>query len=394
MKAKITLYTSDKKAKEGFPIKLIVSSGSKRKRKSLGFYSTESNWDFDKDLPKRSHSQFSELFPFLANIQSRIILLPTMQFNSIDEVINFLLKKQAKEISKCFYEFADEFIQRKRNLGKEKTAEIYRTGINQLKVFSPDLNFDELTYSLLMDFKEYKLAGKTSNNTISNYFRTYRSIYNDACKRGIAEDKSPFKGVFSGLKTRAAQNKKKYLTKETVKLLENAELTGVKDKIRNMFLLQFFLGGQDLKDIYYLKWNQIYDGRIFFKRSKIGQKGYEFDLKIFDKTQTILDKLSSDDSIYVLDGRKDFTGYETFRRRYTRYLIQIQQELKIEVQPKGGNLGIKVARHTFANIGKRELIEEDLLRELMGHERDDIDNWYKDRFPESIRDRALWKIIC
>jgi hypothetical protein len=29
----------------------------------------------------------------------------------------------------------------------------------------------------------------------------------------------------------------------------------------------------------------------------------------------------------------------------------------------------------------------------MGHERDDVDQYYKDRFPEAVRDEALFKII-
>jgi hypothetical protein len=33
------------------------------------------------------------------------------------------------------------------------------------------------------------------------------------------------------------------------------------------------------------------------------------------------------------------------------------------------------------------------MRELMGHERDDIDTIYKDKYPEAIRDQAHYKII-
>jgi hypothetical protein len=29
----------------------------------------------------------------------------------------------------------------------------------------------------------------------------------------------------------------------------------------------------------------------------------------------------------------------------------------------------------------------------MGHERNDIDNYYKDKYPEKMRDEALFKII-
>lgn len=50
-------------------------------------------------------------------------------------------------------------------------------------------------------------------------------------------------------------------------------------------------------------------------------------------------------------------------------------------------------RHTFATLGKFKRIEEDLLRELMGHERNDIDTVYKDKYPEAQMDAAQVKII-
>jgi hypothetical protein len=50
-----------------------------------------------------------------------------------------------------------------------------------------------------------------------------------------------------------------------------------------------------------------------------------------------------------------------------------------------------VARHSFANRANL-MIETDITRELMGHERDDVDNYYKDKYPEK-RDLALLKLL-
>jgi hypothetical protein len=71
----------------------------------------------------------------------------------------------------------------------------------------------------------------------------------------------------------------------------------------------------------------------------------------------------------------------------------VQSQEKIEVLPVGGFIRIKVARHTFATIGKQLVVETDLLRELMGHERKDVDTIYKDKYPENVRDLAHEKII-
>jgi hypothetical protein len=59
----------------------------------------------------------------------------------------------------------------------------------------------------------------------------------------------------------------------------------------------------------------------------------------------------------------------------------------------GNNLAIKVARHTFGNIGKLLMIDDNVLRELMGHQRDTVDNYYKDKYPQTVRDEAHFKII-
>ena len=71
----------------------------------------------------------------------------------------------------------------------------------------------------------------------------------------------------------------------------------------------------------------------------------------------------------------------------------MQTAENIEVQPLGGKIRIKVARHSFATIAKGLFIDTDLLRELMGHERNDVDTIYKDKYPEKVRDEALLKII-
>jgi len=39
------------------------------------------------------------------------------------------------------------------------------------------------------------------------------------------------------------------------------------------------------------------------------------------------------------------------------------------------------------------MIDTDIIRELMAHERNDVDNFYKDKFSEKVRDEALFKII-
>jgi integrase len=59
----------------------------------------------------------------------------------------------------------------------------------------------------------------------------------------------------------------------------------------------------------------------------------------------------------------------------------------------GLNISMKCARHTFASAAKDKGVDGDLLRELMGHRRNDVDNYYKEAYPEKMRDKAQMKVI-
>lgn len=216
-------------------------------------------------------------------------------------------------------------------------------------------------------------------------------MYNKAVLLYKLHDAKPFEGVFTSLKQKSFSSKKKYLDREMLQKLEALELKSEKQKYVDLFLLQFYFGGCDLIDIYYLNKKQLRRGRVNFERTKTNT-GTRIDLKIHPKAAAILAKFENETE-YILPFKKDRAVYETFRRTYQRALVYVQKAHAIEIEPTGGPIGVKVARHTFATLGKNLLIEPDILRELMGHERDDVDNYYKDKYPEAMRDEALFRII-
>src|SRR5690606_22743984 len=186
---------------------------------------------------------------------------------------------------------------------------------------------------------------------------------------------------------------KKYISKDSIRRLEFVKhVADSASKYTDLWLLQFYFGGVDLIDVYFLKKKQFRKGRVYFER---GKTGVMVDLLVSEKAQKIIDKWKDPDerSEWLFPWRKDNDGYKSFFRRLYGYLQKVQDREKIEVLPAGGNLASKVARHTFATIGKQKGIDQEILRELMGHERDEVDNYYKDRFPEAVRDKALLEII-
>tara|TARA_B110000503_G_C7033666_1_gene365131 strand:- start:161 stop:988 length:828 start_codon:yes stop_codon:yes gene_type:complete len=268
---------------------------------------------------------------------------------------------------------------------------VYKNVLAQFGNYMDHLPASEINFAILSSFKNFMITKGNSKATIHGYLSILRSLYNKASQKHGFENLKPFNGVFAGLKIKSYNSKKKHISKQDIQKLEAWSGPKLKTEAVDLFLLQFYFAGADLIDIYYLENKQIVDERLFFERGKTST-GKLIEISIHPKAGAILKKYQNK-SKFVFEFRKDIKGYETFRSRYAKNLKKVQIQLEINVAHIGGNLGVKVARHTFATIGKNKMIEADILRELMGHERDEVDNYYKDKFPTKIRDAALFEII-
>ena len=380
--------------KNGFPVVVFLHQNKKQKKVGLGLFFEKADWDFKKQLPKKN-----KRVALLINKKKNI--LDEVHLNSLDGKVydlnyvkNLLLNvSSVKTSGDSFLVFFRAYMHELFLSGKISTFKKYENAINQLLYFRKNISFSDLNYLFFHNYKEWQIGKGNSKSTIHTYLNTYRSVYNEAVRRGVVKDKSPFIGVFKSVFVKSNRTKKRNITKDSFKILEAAScLTNAEERAVELFLLLFYFGGQDLKDVYYLKRSSVANGRVYFVRGKLDGAGYEFDLKIVSKAQKIIDKHSVAGE-FVFPWRKDFTGYKTFRDNFRRNLIKAQFKLNINVLPLGGSLGVKVARHSFATIAKNLFIDSDLLRELMGHERNDVDTIYKDKYPENVRDSAHLQVI-
>ena len=277
------------KTTRGFLVCLFVSLNGKRKRISLGMHFMPEDWNFEKQLPKKN--KLAEII-----IKRKILLLDEIfvqivagnKYTLID-VKNRILGIE-EVVEKNFYTFFDLIIQEKIRAGKLSTAEIYQTAKNQLMLYRQQLLFTDLDYNLLSGFKIWKLETGNKKNTVHTYLRKIKFIYNEAVRRGVVDDLKPFVGVFSGIAVKSNRTKKRYITKEVVYFLESLNaLSPADQRAVHLWLLLFYFGGQSLKDLYFVKNKNISKGRVFFNRVKLDDLGYEFDIKIVEKAQKIID---------------------------------------------------------------------------------------------------------
>ena len=392
MKISIALRKSEgKNNKSEYPIILSLSNTingkQKRKRIRTHYSSSLKNWDFLKNEPRRIHPSFSNIYPFI--LEKKLVIDQLYSKNITDfQIIEKALTKEFEQKHTDVIKFGYELA-----LKKNATKDIYETSLNELKKIFPFLDYQQFNYKNLARFKEILIKKQLKNSTIHTYLSKLRSIYNEFCRINNLENKKPFTNLFSGLKSRSFTDKRNYLNKKQIREFNIAELTGLKSLARDLAMLQFYLGGQDLKDIVYLKKKDVHENRAYFSRSKINS-GYELSNRIFPEAMDIINKYKCNDpeNDFLFTYRTDDKGYKTFRRRIQKNLVLIQIQLEIEL-PSYGNIGIKTFRHTFANFGKLLFVHEDILREIQGHERKDIDNYYKDYYPEKTRDKFHRKII-
>jgi hypothetical protein len=402
MKIEIRLCTNEKESSLGFPLALFISHLGKRKRKNLSFCK-ESHFIQDGNMISHRHPDFDILAPILMDLKIKARSLILKGAADVEKVFDELFGIDTAEL--LFFDFGkkliDDMKQMAVNLGEANNLTAQNKQLGNLRVYEnvlaqflphgSDVTLQGLNYEILFRFRNYQIGIGNSKSTVHLYLRTLRAIYNKGIMEHQLQNKKPFEGVFANLKQRSFDNKKKYLDKEVMRKLENLDLKSEKQKYLDLFLLQFYFGGCDLVDLYFLKKNQIKRNRVSFVRTKTNT-GTRIDLKIHPKADLLLQKYT-DSGEWVFPWGKDKASYENFRRTYQRGLIYIQEKNDVSVFPDGGNMGVKVARHTFANMAKNLMIEPDVIRELMGHERDDVDNYYKDKYPEAVRDDALFKII-
>ena len=379
--------------KKGFPVVVFLHKNKSQKKINLQLFFELKDWNFKKELPK-NNKQITLLINKKKNLLDEIHLKSLNgELFTLDHVKKLLLNDLYFVPQQTFTFFYKEYMKELLLNNKIATLKKYENAFNQLHFLKKSIEFNDLNYVFFHLFKEARLRSGNSKNTVHTYLTVYRSVYNEAVRRGIILDQKPFEGVFKSVFVKANRTKKRNISKESIVLLENAaDLTLAEKRARDLFLLLFYFGGQDLKDVYYLKKSNLANGRVYFMRGKLDDTGFQFDLKIYPKAQSIIDLYLSPGD-FVFPWRKDFTGYKTFRDNFRRNLIKVQRKHNIELLPLGGSMGVKVARHSFATIAKNLFIDGDLLRELMGHERSEIDTIYKDKYSENVRDSALFKII-
>lgn len=305
---------------------------------------------------------------------------------TVEEVIE-LFSKQTVERS--FFDFMNSVIMQLRQLRKVRTSETYFSTLRSFMTFlrGQDIPIDGITSDLMLQYESWLKLKGVCMNSISFYMRILRAVYNRAVDKGMVEQTSPFRHVYTGID----KTIKRAIPIKSIKSLKNIDLTmrHSSDFARDMFMFSFYTRGMSFIDMAYLKKKDLSHGILTYRRRKTGQL---LSIKWEKCMAEIVNKYNDDTSEYLLPIIKR-QGDE--RRQYINSLHLVNYRLKLLSEEIGLNrpLTMYVARHSWASAARSKNIPISVISEGMGHDNEATTQIYLASLETSVVDNANKKII-
>lgn len=382
-------------------IVLIVQHRKIKKQKKI-IECLPQNWDEKLRSVNESHPLFEEVYPDMMKIMLKArkliregmtdpaALIQAVTHHTADnpELLDFWREYLQKLQSQIDAANARRDVLERNRL--EGNYSYYTSVLATVSKHTTALYYNQMKPMHLQELESQLLhAGKVARSTVVKYMKAVRVMYRKMVQGNNLPHLDPF--TYNGVKEqkKSYEQKKRRLNDMNLRKLAQLELTGTFATARDMFMVLFDCGGCDLQDVYFLQNDEIVGDRILSQRSKV--RGSYIDVQISARTDIFMQKHPGIDG-FVFPFRKDLKGYRTWAGNMRRQLKLVGLRHGIATV-NGGELGWKVARHTFASRAKDLGIDGDLLRELMGHRRNDVDNYYKEAYPEAVRNAAQLKIL-
>jgi site-specific recombinase XerD len=360
---------------------------------------TSSEWNTAKSRFNKTfdnHKEKNKLLHFMEAKAYRIIDDLTKENVAFHHLI--FEKRFFEETSdKQVFQFFDEIIEELAQKGKVGNKRAYKTAKNVIFKYcqNKNLTFAEVDYTFLKKLEAHLLAKGCSGGGISVYLRTLRALYNEAIRRGYANQQDyPFATQFnrygysfSHIKSKAKPRPLSPEDMDKIKQFSHLDSPHLSKAVR-YFLFSYYTRGMNFTDMAKLKWKDIYNGRIEYIRSKTGKP---FSIKISEPVRLILEHFQGVNLTYVFPILSDFhkkpqQQKDRIRKcikQYNRDLKKVAEVLNIDLE-----LTSYVARHTYASTLKRKGVDIAIISEAMGHADVSTTKAYLELFSSEIVDET------
>jgi integrase len=397
----LKVVLNDKRPNENnlYPILIRVTHNRNNTTITTGIRIKADDWDKNSAQIKRSNPNFQllnkKLSELYLKVQKQVLQLEDRNEFSFDNLKESLIDKpKVIQPSLTFNEYANQLINELLEVKRTGNAIVYKTAVNRLANYcgNSKLKFTEVNFTLLDSFSRKLTMDGVKPNTIGNYFRSIRAIYNKAIKAKLV-DRAYY--PFAEISIKTARTPKRAITIDDLIKLKQLPLKPYSKEwhARNYFFLSFAFIGISFTDMIYLKPENISKGRLTYKRRKTHK---EYNIKVTGLAQRILTYYCHTGKylLPVLSAKVEEDSLESkkiiqqFIKTTNKWLSRIGKDCQID------NLTTYVARHTWATTAKRLGYSIELIAEAMGHEHGNkITNIYLDSFDQSLIDEVNVRVI-
>ncbi|WP_184547438.1 site-specific integrase [Mucilaginibacter sp. FT3.2] len=395
---KVLLDTRRAKSDGTYSVQIRITYNRKSSTLNTGVFVKETFWDDAQAKVANTHPNAPLLnkrtTEFYLKVQKAVLELEgedNFEFDALKERLsdNYITPKTKR--NREFKEFADQLIAGMYAANETGNATVYQTATNRLMAFAnnPKVRFVDINYTFLESFKRHLTKQGIKPNSVSNYFRTLRAIYNKAIKAKLV-DRSHY--PFLDVTVKTEKTAKRAITLEDLRriLYEPYKLKSQEWHARSYFLLSFALRGASFTDLAYLKPSNIDKHMLAYKRRKTGT---ELKIKVIPEVTKLLSYYASSNSKYLLpilpydiiEGSREAKKLiAQWIKTTNKYLDRIGIKLGIDDE-----ITTYVSRHTWATSAKKLGFSNELIAECLGHEYGNkITNIYLDTFDQSIIDKV------
>ena len=285
--------------------------------------------------------------------------------------------------------YMDFQVTRKREAGKDSTADLYRVVRNRLYRFwkGASLQWTDITTAMVDDFGGSLRAEGLAVNTVNSYLSSFRALCHTALREGVP---GPASDPFAGLHLKREETAKRALKIAEVNKVMQADYPGEPSlrEALDLFIFSYLACGIPFVDLAYLTKKNIVGGEIVYYRHKTGAL---IRVGITPAMRLLLRKYGQKGSPYlfpVLSAGKD--GYEAYKaalRKYNSLLVIIGERLHLSVK-----LTSYVARHSWATEALRQNIPVAVISQAMGHTSEKTTRIYLAQLDQSVLNKANAKI--
>ena len=291
-----------------------------------------------------------------------------------------------------FWELFESRTEAMENEGRWGSAINYAKAERSLKSFIGDkpLSLSDITPKLIKDYNWFLYSKGLLRNTVSQYNRVIRAVYNYAVNEGMVEDCKPFRTVC----TRIDKTTKRALPEADIARIASARTNGLpQDHAKDMFLFSYLTCGMTFVDMVYLKKKDVFDDCLVYFRRKTGTR---IEVQLEPAARAICEKYSrlSGDSPYVFPILGNRTGKEAYRRM-TSALAIYNRELKKISELAGTNrkLSSYVSRHSWATAARNNGADISTVSEALGHRSEKTTRIYLASFDRSRIEKVNHRIV-